>query len=301
MRTDQFIAALPLLPEDLRARAEALRPHRFGSACDPCRRITDSVDLAVTAAHYDEIHSAAQLLADAEQLVDHPGHTATDGCADADRHRATSTSRGVVAGWARFAGTLVAATDASCKDRASGLGYVISNGRFGLGGRIAGRLDPSGPSRVLVDELRAVDFLLDGFTEHPERLTVLLDCAAALRLLHRWQAGDTSAMPPGYSLRPRIRSARPTLVRLADRVARLPGVTFTHVKGHSGNALNEAADALSSMARRRIRERFDVRTRAESLVDAFLRDWHSTPVPRQEHLDTRRSSASVQMVGGRRP
>lgn len=52
-------------------------------------------------------------------------------------------------------------------------------------------------------------------------------------------------------------------------------MTFTHVKGHAGHPLNEAADALSHMARRRLTEQFDLRRRAADLVDAFLRDWHT--------------------------
>jgi ribonuclease HI len=59
-------------------------------------------------------------------------------------------------------------------------------------------------------------------------------------------------------------------------VHRLPGVSFEHVKGHSGPLLNEAADALARMARRRVREPFDLEARAHDLVSAFLRDWHAT-------------------------
>ncbi len=71
-------------------------------------------------------------------------------------------------------------------------------------------------------------------------------------------------------------SPQPTLVRLAQLVARRPDLSFTHVKAHTGHALNETADALSHMARRRLGEVFDVRPRAYDLVDAFLRDWHTT-------------------------
>ncbi|MEU5942247.1 hypothetical protein ABZ807_24375 [Micromonospora sp. NPDC047548] len=106
-------------------------------------------------------------------------------------------------------------------------------------------------------------------------MTVLLDSLAALRYLRRWQSGETSAMPAGYSLRQRRWSDQPTLVRLAEQVARRPDLAFGHVKGHSGHALNEAADGLSHMARRRREEPFDLRPRAYALVDAFLRAWHA--------------------------
>ncbi|HEX5541640.1 MAG TPA: hypothetical protein VFX60_08750 [Micromonospora sp.] len=105
-------------------------------------------------------------------------------------------------------------------------------------------------------------------------MTVLVDSVPAVSYLHRWQAGKRT-MPPGYSLRARSRGSKPTLVRLAERLPHLPEVTFQHVKGHTGHLLNEAADALSRMARRRVHEQFDLRSRAKDLVNAFLRDWHS--------------------------
>ncbi|MBM0237998.1 AAA family ATPase, partial [Micromonospora sp. ATA32] len=173
---------------------------------------------------------------------------------------------------------LVAATDASWKGRAGGIGYVVSDGHYGLLSRGTGRLDPTGVSRVLINELRAVDFLLSAYDEAPAGMTVLLDNLTALRYLHRWQAGETGAMPAGYSLRPRKWTAQPTLVRLAELVGQRPDLSFAHVKGHTGHALNEAADGLSHMARRRLEESFDMRPRAHALVDAFLRDWHATVV-----------------------
>ncbi|MGC4749680.1 ribonuclease HI [Micromonospora sp. DT201] len=169
----------------------------------------------------------------------------------------------------------MAATDASWKGRSGGIGYMVSDGHYGLLGRGTGRLDPTGKSRVLVDELRAVDYLLTGYEEVPAGMTVLLDSLTALRYLHRWQAGETDAMPVGYSLRQRRWSDKPTLVRLAEQVAHRPDLTFAHVKGHSGHPLNEAADALCHMARRRREESFALRPRAYALVDAFLRDWHA--------------------------
>jgi hypothetical protein len=84
-------------------------------------------------------------------------------------------------------------------------------------------------------------------------------------------------MPEGYDLRPR-RSGAPTLVRLAERVALMPGLRTAHVKGHSGHLLNEAADALASMSRRRLTESFDSYSRAEDLVRSFLIAWHQPNV-----------------------
>lgn len=217
--------------------------------------------------------AAEQLIGTAEGLVRDHDHAAS-GRTDATR-RATFRRRDRVPRWADICGDLVAATDASFKHRTHGIGYVVSDGRFGLHGWPMNWLDPSGPARVLVDELRAVEFLLTGLTDQATRMTVLVDSAPALSYLWRWQTGDTSFLPPGYSLRPHNRSTKPTLVRLAELVADLPNVTFEHVDSHAGHPLNEAADSLSRMARRRVHERFDIRTRARDLVDAFLSNWHA--------------------------
>ena len=172
-------------------------------------------------------------------------------------------------------GRLVAATDASWKRGTCGLGYVLSDGRWGLRGWTFGHQDPTGPSRVLVSELRAVGLLLDRVGDGPP-LRLLLDSRPALRFLQAWRRGDTGLMPAGYDLRPR-RSGTPSLVRLARRVAGRPGLAFEHVKGHSGHPLNETADSLASIARRNAAEPFDLRPRAEGLTEAFLRAWHETP------------------------
>ncbi|MGC5021243.1 ribonuclease HI [Micromonospora sp. DT47] len=270
MRPDEFLRALDLLPAPLHDRALTLRAYARRTGCDDCQRIGDAVRLALTAAHYDELASAGDLLDTAEKLA------ATHTQHGAGRRPDQQRGRGRVVRWAAVSAPLVAATDASWKGRAGGIGYVVSDGHYGLLGRGTGRLDPTGVSRVLVDELRAADYLLTAYEEAPAGLTVLLDSRTALRYLHRWQAGETDAMPAGYSLRQRRWSAQPTLVRLAELVARRPDLSFFHVKGHTGHALNEAADGLSHMARRRREEYFDVRPRAYALVDAFLRDWHAS-------------------------
>ncbi|RUL95174.1 RNase H family protein [Verrucosispora sp. FIM060022] len=269
MRPDEFLRAVQLLPADLRESALALQTYVRPTHCAKCELIGDGLRLCLTAARYDEFSSARHLLDTAQQqAVEHGAACRTR----PDRRR----GRGRVARWASASGAMVAATDASWKDRAGGIGYVVSDGHYGLRGRCSVRMDTTGCSRVLINELRAVDFLLGAHDVPPVGMVVLLDSLAALRYLHQWQAGETTAMPAGYSLRPRQWSDQPTLVRLAQLVQQRPELSFEHVKGHSGHPLNEAADALSHMARRRIGESFDVRRRAHDLVDAFLRDWHAT-------------------------
>lgn len=280
LRPDEFDQALPLFPDALRERAGTLRPRLFGPQCPDCPDLTDPIQLAVAAARYDEYAGAEQLIAAAERLA--AAHACPPSTAAATMARERSAGgRGRVARWARYTEDLVAATDASWKRRCAGLGYVVTDGRFGLRGRPTDPLDPTGPSRVLINELRAVEFLLSGFAEPTERLTVLLDSRIALSYLRRWGAGDTTAMPAGYNLRPRSSGRPPTLVRLAHAVADRPDLTFEHVRSHTGHLLNEAADALCSMGRRRVEERFDAVSRAHSLVDAFLADWHASSAVRR--------------------
>lgn len=268
MRPDEFRRALSLLPDPLRQRALTLRGYVRRNVCPDCQAIADAAVLALTAAHYDQFHAAAKLLDNAERLAATHG---TPCQTQPDPQR----GRGRVGRWAAASAPVVAATDASWKGRIGGIGYVVSDGHYGLRSRSTGWQDPTGASRVLINELRAVDFLLSAFTEPPAGMTVLVDSAIALRWLRRWQAGEVDAMPAGYDLRPRRSGEQPTLVRLAGTVSRRPDLSFQHVKGHSGHALNEAADGLCQMARRRLDESFDVRPRAHALVDAFLADWHA--------------------------
>ncbi|MFE9691917.1 ribonuclease HI [Micromonospora sp. NPDC005806] len=269
MRPDEVLRAMSLVPAPLYVHALPLRRYVRPTTCADCQRIGDAVTLALTAVHYDELDSAEHLLDTAERLAAAHGAACRP---QPDQQR----GRGRVGRWAAASTPVVAATDASWKGRAGGIAYAVSDGHYGLRGRGTGRLDPTGASRVLINELRAVDFLLSAYEEAPAGMTVLLDSVVALRWLHRWQAGVVTRMPAGYDVRERRWAAQPTLVRLAEAVSCRPDLSFQHVKGHSGHALNEAADGLSHMARRRVDETFDVRPRAHALVDAFLRDWHGS-------------------------
>ena len=84
-------------------------------------------------------------------------------------------------------------------------------------------------------------------------------------------------MPDGYSLLPRRGPQRaPTLVRLSGIMAQHPEIRLQHVHSHTGHPLNEAADALASLAQRGL-PAVETRSRAEGLVEAFLRSWHEQP------------------------
>jgi ribonuclease HI len=94
-----------------------------------------------------------------------------------------------------------------------------------------------------------------------------------MRYLRAWQRGRIERMPEGYSLLPRRGpEAAPTLVRLAGIMAQHPEIRLQHVHSHTGHPLNEAADALASLAQRGL-PAVETRSRAEGLVDAFVRAW----------------------------
>ncbi|MGI5163402.1 RNase H family protein [Spirillospora sp. CA-253888] len=257
---DRLLLPAPLADRAQRMRAAATRAH----SCHCCAVTRHTLGLCFAAARYGDLEWAELLLIEAEHYVDHGTHAT--GCPHvpyAPCKRDRLCSQGQLAEWAALPGDLVAATDASWKKGAWGIGYVTSDGRWGARGRRSARPDPDGPSRVLVNELRAVAFLLDGL-EADRPLLLLIDSLSALRLLRAWQNGDTTPVP----------AELPELAGLAQRVRDRPGLRAEHVKAHTGHPLNETADSLAKIARRRVTEKFDVVPRAEGLVRAFLIDWH---------------------------
>ncbi len=256
------------IPDPLAARVRGLhrctrhREHRV------CRQVADTLRTAALCLRYGEAPTALELLRAAVDAAGQPGHG----------HPVTrggwppGVTHGRVERWADRPGRLVAATDASCSREADGYAYVVSDGRWGVRGRPARRRRLTDAVRVVCAELRAVALLLSRV--EPDRpLEVVVDSREALTYLQRWRTGDRDVLPPGYDPRPRPGGRPATLTRLAARVAAQPDLVFRHVKAHRGHPLNEAADALSTMARRRVTERFDLPTRAGDLVDAFLSQW----------------------------
>ncbi|GGQ07382.1 hypothetical protein [Streptosporangium pseudovulgare] len=277
MRIDEFRAGVAMLPAALARRAESLKlyatrlPRRPG--CSGCANACESVRLAFAAVSFGDLGAADRLLSLAERSTRPVEHTTGCGRGGLRSVRGVPGRHGRVPVRWPATGPLTAATDASWKNRVGGLGYITSDGHWGLCGRPTDRHDPTGPAKVLVNELRAVDLLLRGA---PGPDVLLVDSTGALELLRAWQRGEVERMPEGYDLRPR-RCGPPALVRLAEHVAGLGGLSVRHVKGHSGHLLNEAADSLASIARRSVTERFDVTERAAGLVSSFLSSWHRLP------------------------
>lgn len=176
-------------------------------------------------------------------------------------------------------GRLVAATDAGYKNKTAGIAFVVSDGRWGLKHWMRNMvLDPTGPAKVLIMELRAVALLCEARGALPDAL--LIDSTKAISYLRSWQAGNTGPMPSGYSLRPRTGrpDKAPTLVRLAELMAANPQIEIAHVHSHRGHPLNEAADSLASIALRGL-SATEARSRATAQAEAFLPVWHSQWAP----------------------
>lgn len=178
-------------------------------------------------------------------------------------------------------GPVVVATDASGGDYSCGWAFAASTGQWGFQGRHlhhgAGTV-VKGNYAVIVAELRAVLLALASVSGP---VTVLTDSMRALDYLREWRAGNRRPMPPGYNLRPRHQEERPALVRLSWMVHERDGLTFRHVKGHSGHPLNEAADRLAGTAREWVAgqgraEREVMLEQAARIVAPWLRRWRDS-------------------------
>jgi len=179
--------------------------------------------------------------------------------------------RGQLLGYGSRSAGLVAATDASLKGNVVGLGYIVTDGRYGVIRR-PGSWRMSTATRVSVDvlELRAIAALL--FRPGPAPGVLFCDNGAAVLHMKAWQDGYVRRMPSGYVIGHSRKIA--TLRKLAARVRDL-GVNLEvrQVPAHTGHLLNEAADSLAKIGRSG-GSRAEVQARAEWLADGFLASYH---------------------------
>ncbi|WP_405089341.1 hypothetical protein OG767_16360 [Micromonospora sp. NBC_01392] len=131
MRPDEFRQALSLLPAALHDRVRPLRRHAFRTGCPQCQRIGDTVALALTAAHYDQLATAGQLLDRTVRLAAEHG-VACRPWPDQEWGRDQEGCR-----------TGASATDAGGDSRDAGLGYATGVGRSALRARGVRRSDAS--------------------------------------------------------------------------------------------------------------------------------------------------------------
>lgn len=307
-RDPAFAKMLAELPPDLAGRVAPLR--RFIVRAKPRRRVIVPVILALDALAEGDRATAEQHLAAAEAGAEElraeiDARLAVEGEAAARRREhkqrllelarqptgrnavdavLTVGVRGQITRWRAAGGPLIAATDAAKTSgaRVVGYGYVTSDGRYGIGGHTYPPPKVN-VDLVLVGELRAVWFLLTGLDRDAEA-TVLVDSDDALEFLRGWRQGKTN-MPRGY---PELGGNDLFMYNLAARLARThPRVAFEQVRGHSGHVLNEAADALAVLAKRRLMGRWqgDVIAAAQDLADSFTTAWHAGPADLREGRD----------------
>jgi ribonuclease HI len=149
-------------------------------------------------------------------------------------------------------GALILATDAARDDRRVGAGYLATSGHYGVLGHPYDH-QASGERRTVVAELRAVYFGLHHLfrtgAAFGTPVEVRLDNRSALAILEDWARGGTG-LPAGCRTW-RYGGRTATLDKLRRLVAaNTPALTFSHVRAHSGNILNEAADSLAKLGLR---------------------------------------------------
>ncbi|MER5421120.1 hypothetical protein [Streptosporangium roseum] len=149
-----FTACAEALPTDLRDRVQPMRDCALARrACPSCRQISDLVWLAFDAAFVGDQGATLRAVEQAELVA---SQHESGGCAGQQPRRKRISRR--VPGFDRPGAGLVAATDAAHLGTCSGMGYVTSDGggmqrRTGNGTQYLS--DPTGPSKLLIAELRA--------------------------------------------------------------------------------------------------------------------------------------------------
>jgi ribonuclease HI len=169
---------------------------------------------------------------------------------------------------------LTVATDGSVRGSFTGFGWLASDGRFGLlGFRHSKR--QVGAKVVLISELRAIG---DAVRKLPLRpLTLISDSKSAIRMVTQWMDGE-DVLPFGYTTE--RDDGEPAGLVIARHLIYLQRdrLTLHWFRGHQGEPLNEGADALARLARRRAASPREVpleeyRDRAKGLADAFAKEF----------------------------
>ncbi|WP_208301271.1 ribonuclease H family protein [Mycobacterium sp. DL440] len=172
-----------------------------------------------------------------------------------------------------YGGPVTVATDGSVRQRHAGFGWLASSGDYGVAGyRSSSRRVGTQP--VLVAELRAIGAAVSALPRH--HLTVLSDSRLAIAMVNRWKRGEP-AMPADY---PAEIPDRDHCLHAARRRIYLERSRFElrWVPGHSGDPLNEGADALARLGSRYRRGDADLdddeyHRRAAGIAQAFAAEF----------------------------
>lgn len=299
-RPARFAEVLSTLPAPLRDLMSDLRPHVApGGKRDPSRAVYVPVRLAMDAWGAGDMFAAHSLLLQAARVaaeltppepadgtVTGPGGWPVFPPEPAPPARFQASLHGHVADLMTPLpdGPVYAATDASWRGNATyGHGYATTTGLWGVrSARILPRSAAAPGYEGSVDsaalhELHAVAHLMQWLTRHlpaDHPVVLLCDSRSAQRYLRAWQSGAEPRFPAGErALRPYNGEFKP-LQDLAQAMRSRPRIKVTDVVGHSGHLLNELADALAKMARRRADgETVDLVARGSDITGAFLRAW----------------------------
>lgn len=152
------------------------------------------------------------------------------------------------------------------KNHVSGWGYVGTDGQFGVGTYI----QPTVTNPPVIAELKAIYRALTRYSitdgNYNNRFIIVYsDSMRAIGYINRWRKGDKE-MPELYTGR--------TLREFRERLMSSDfNFEIIHVKGHSGDTLNECADSLAHLGMKWSRDRMDrdvVEKSAIDIAESFL-------------------------------
>ena len=172
---------------------------------------------------------------------------------------------------------LIIAADGSHKGRIHSGGFLATNGRFGIQTFNYGKydIDPHNGECSNAAELSAILYSMGGMS-HKTDITILSDSKYALRYIEKWKNGEDD-MPNWCKTNPSLPHDKRlvnNMHHLRTRIAKTSEhITTQHVRGHTGDLLNEAADSLAKIGRNVIESVYnkeEARRRAMGLVSGFL-------------------------------
>ncbi len=167
---------------------------------------------------------------------------------------------------------LVVATDGSAHRGNMGWGWLAEDGQHDLGSQTPARTTCRPTTMPVLAELRAICAAIQALSDR--RLVIRTDCQRAIRLVADWSAGRDK-VPAGYQANAQTSAAKGGVDWMQQVVrANAHRVQLEWVRGHAGDPLNEGADSLAKLARRRLEPLWaitpdEVPARAASIAATF--------------------------------
>lgn len=173
-------------------------------------------------------------------------------------------------------GEVIVAIDGSHREKIHSSAYLTTSGEFGIQAA-AFSLDRCRPQCSLSTELRAALYGLRRVSDI-RRIMLLSDNKTAIGWINRWRDGEQD-LPSWYSTF-RNNDKTSSLEELRGIAAsRKNDLRIAHVKGHSGDLLNEAADALAGIGSNVIGgvyDKVEARERSMKLAQSFLHSYQQS-------------------------